>query len=123
MAEPATTTTSTALVSAFSITALFPNLDAGSVLGALCGATLLIVGRKELGRFKSIALFFASFVIGILFSDLMTTVLCGILPQDLSDKTPLSLGALLVSILATQLLLLILNQDLASIIKIIRGRI
>lgn len=123
MAEPATTTTSTALISAFSITTLFPNLDSGSILGALCGATLLIVGKKEFGRIKSIALFFSSFLIGILFADLMTTALCNILPQTLSEKTPLSLGALLVSIIATQLLLLILNQDLASLIKILRGKI
>jgi len=123
MAEPTTTTTSTALISAFSITALFPNLDASSVLGALCGATLLIVGKKEFGRFKSILLFFVSFLIGIQFADLMTTILCDFLPSGLADKTPLSLGALVVSILITQLLLLILNQDLASLIKIIRGRI
>lgn len=123
MTEPTATTTSTALISAFSITTLFPNLDAGAVLGALCGATLLIVGKKEFGRIKSIALFFTSFLIGILFADLMTTALCGVLPQELSTKTPLSLGALLVSILATQLLLLVMNQDLASLIKIIRGKI
>ena len=123
MAEPTSATTSTVLVSAFSITTLFPNLDLSSVLGALCGATLLIVGKKEFGRLKNIALFFTSFFIGILFADLTTTILCQVLPQELSDKTSLSLGALLVSILATQLLLLILNQDLGSLIKIIRGKV
>jgi fucose permease len=123
MTEPATTTTSTALISAFSITALFPNIDPGAILGALCGATLLIVGRNEFGRVKSVALFFVSFLMGILFADLMTTALCYVLPQELSNKTPLSLGALFVSILATQLLLLIMKQDLASLIKIIRGKL
>lgn len=121
MTEPATTTTGTALISAVSLTTLFPGLNASVVLGALCGATLLIVGRKELSRFKSILLFFTSFFIGILFADLMTSLLCNFLPQHVSDKTPLSFGAFIVSILATQLLLLILDQDLATLIKIIKG--
>ena len=120
MAEPTTaTTTSTALISAYSITTLFPNLDASVVLGALCGATLLIVGKNEFGRFKSILLFFVSFLIGIQFADFMMVLL----PLDLAAKTPRGFGALLVSILITQLLLLLLKQDLASLIKIIRGKV
>ncbi|WP_392565146.1 putative holin [Utexia brackfieldae] len=121
MAEPTTTTTTTALISAFSISALFPNLDANVVLGALCGATVLIIKKREISRFKSVLLFFASFLIGILFADFMASVISNFAPDSIT--VPNSLGALVVSVLITQLLLLIIDQDLASLIKLIRGKI
>lgn len=54
MNEPVTGTVVAASVSAFSIATLFPTLQAPVVLGALCGALLLVISQKEIGLFLRI---------------------------------------------------------------------
>lgn len=86
MNEPVTGTVVAASVSAFSIATLFPTLQAPVVLGALCGALLLVISQKEIGLFLRIIFFCVAFVIGLLTADLFTALVAGYLPQHLMEK-------------------------------------
>ncbi|HHV2301938.1 TPA: putative holin [Escherichia coli] len=124
MNEPVTGTVVAASVSAFSIATLFPTLQAPVVLGALCGALLLVISQKEIGPFLRIIFFCVAFVIGLLTADLFTALVAGYLPQHLMEKVSPGIGALLSSALTVKALLWAIRQldNPGQLLDFLRGR-
>jgi|GEM_PF-5093851 len=122
MSEPTITAqTSTALSSALGLALVVPNLDGSAILASMCGAAILILSKEKILRAKACVLFVISFVLGILFADFATDIIQFLLPHFLAEKVPLSLGALLVSLLVVQSALFLLQQDLKNLIELIKG--
>lgn len=119
MNEPVTA----AAVGAFSIATLFPALQAPVVLGALCGALLLVISQKEIGLFLRLAFFCVAFVVGLLTADLFTALIAGYLPLHLTEKVSPGFGALLSSALTVKILLWVIRQmdDPGQLFDFLRG--
>ena len=124
MNESVTGTVVAASVSAFSIATLFPALQAPVVLGALCGALLLVISQKEIGLFLRIIFFCVAFVIGLLTADLFTALVAEYLPQHLTEKVSPGFGALLSSALIVKGLLWAIRQmdNPSQLLNFLRGR-
>lgn len=123
MTEPTTATTTTAMISAFSVATIYPNIENGIILGALCGSILLILNEGNISVLRRIALFFISFMLGMLLAEFTVQLLNEVLPESIQDKMPFSLGALIASAVSVKLMLwLIKNIDNPlSVINFIKG--
>lgn len=123
MTEPTTATTTTAMISAFSVATIYPNIENGIILGALCGSILLILNEGNISVLRRIALFFISFMLGMLLAEFTVQLLNEVLPESIQDKIPFSLGALIASAVSVKLMLwLIKNIDNPlSVINFIKG--
>lgn len=122
MNEPVTGTA--ASVSAFSIATLFPSLQAPVLLGALCGALLLVISQKEIGLPLRITFFCVAFITGLLTADLFAALVAGYLPQHLMEKVSPGFGALLSSALTVKALLWAIRQldNPDQLFDFLRGR-
>ncbi len=109
MTEP-TTTTFTAVISAFSISMIYPNIENGIILGALCGSILLVISDERISVLRRIVLFFISFAMGMLLAELTLYLLLPFFPSNIQSKVPLGLGALVASAVSVKLLLWIIKM-------------
>ncbi|OCG24568.1 hypothetical protein A9G22_03935 [Gilliamella sp. App2-1] len=109
MIEP-TTTTFTAIISAFSISIIYPNIENGMILGALCGSILLVISEEHISVFRRIILFFISFSIGMLLAEMTLNLLIPLFPSNIQPKVPLGLGALVASAVSVKLLLWLIKK-------------
>lgn len=118
MTEPTTATTATAMISVFSVVTIYPNIENGVILGALCGSILLILNEGNISVLRRIALFLISFMLGVLLAEFSVELMSEILPSTIQDKMPLSLGALIASAVSVKLMLWLIkhiNNPLAVI--------
>lgn len=109
MTEP-TTTTFTAVISAFSISMIYPNIENGIILGALCGSILLVISEECISVLRRIILFFISFAIGMLLAEMTLFLLMPLFPINIQQKMPLGLGALIASAVSVKLLLWLIKK-------------
>ncbi|MCX8578824.1 hypothetical protein J3U35_05160 [Gilliamella sp. B2717] len=109
MTEP-TTTTFTAVISAFSISIIYPNVENGIILGALCGSILLVISEEQISVLRRIVLFFISFAIGMLLAEITLYLLLPFFPSNIQTKVPLGLGALVASAVSVKLLLWLIKS-------------
>jgi hypothetical protein len=109
MTEP-TTTTFTAVISAFSISMIYPNIENGIILGALCGSILLVISEEHISVLRRIILFFISFAIGMLLAEITLYLLIPFFPSNIQTKVPLGLGALVASAVSVKLLLWLIKR-------------
>ncbi|OCG35540.1 MULTISPECIES: putative holin [Gilliamella] len=109
MTEP-TTTTFTAVISAFSISMIYPNIENGIILGALCGSILLVISEEHISVLRRTILFFISFVLGILLAEITLYLLIPLFPSNIQTKVPLGLGALVASAVSVKLLLWLIKK-------------
>lgn len=109
MTEP-TTATFTAIVSAFSVSMIYPNIENGIILGALCGSILLIISENNISVFRRIILFFISFAIGLLLAELTSYLIAPLFPVNVQEKIPVGLGALIASAISVKLLLWLIKR-------------
>lgn len=109
MTEP-TTTTFTAVISAFSISMIYPNIENGIILGALCGSILLVISEEHISVLRRIILFFISFAIGMLLAEITLYLLIPFFPSNIQTKVPLGLGALVASAVSVKLLLWLIKK-------------
>jgi len=124
MAEPTSSTTITsAIFSTLSISALLNGLDAGIILGALCGAMLLVLSQKEISLLKRLFFFLISFSLGVFLNELFSYAISLVIPTNLNDKLPAGFGALIASAISVKLLLWLINQadDPFNILNSMRG--
>lgn len=124
MTEPTSATTATAVISAFSLSAIYPNLENGLILGALCGSILLVLNENEISVIRRILLFFISFTLGLLLAELSADLISLILPESVKHKTPVGLGALVASAISIKLLIWMIKHidDLLEQLNIFRGK-
>ncbi|OCG78802.1 hypothetical protein A9G42_01975 [Gilliamella sp. Nev6-6] len=109
MTEP-TTTTFTAVISAFSISMIYPNIENGIILGALCGSILLVISEEHISVLRRTLLFFISFALGILLDEITLYLLIPLFPSNIQTKVPLGLGALVASAVSVKLLLWLIKK-------------
>ncbi len=95
---------------AFSLATLSPPFPAPVVLGALCGALLLVISQREIGLVLRVVFFCVAFVIGLLTADLFTALIAAYLPLHIADKLPPGLGALVSSAITVKALLRAIHQ-------------
>lgn len=123
MADLTTTTASTALFSAFSLSVIFPHIDASQVLGALSGSLLLVMTQNELSTLRRICFFAISFFLGVYLADFFIQVIdYYLLPKELHSALPKGFGALVASAVSVKLLLWVIRiidhpQVLSDIFK------
>lgn len=123
MTEP-TTITFTALISAFSVSMIYPNIENGIILGALCGSMLLVISENNISLLRRILLFFISFSIGLLLAELTVYLIIPLFPKNIEEKIPLGLGALISSAVSVKLLLWLIKHidDPTQLIATLKGK-
>lgn len=123
MTEPTAVTTTTAVISAFSVATIYPNIENGIILGALCGSILLILNEENISILRRIALFFISFILGLLLAEFTVELITNLLSDSIQTKIPFSLGAVIASGISVKLLLWLIKHidDPFAFINFIKG--
>lgn len=85
---------------------IFPNLSADIVISALAGSTVFFMTADEYSGLQKLILTFVSFFIGLIASKEATQYINIIAPINVSE----SVGALIVSALAVNVILFIRNK-------------
>ncbi|WP_337881775.1 putative holin [Chromobacterium haemolyticum] len=120
MAEPASTTAATVAITGVSLLALFPGLDAGTVLGAFAGAAVFVMSSNELGTLKKLAFLALAFVAGLIAAPMASTLLATMLPERVQVSA--GVGALLASALVIKVLIRLINKtDTADLLSGLKG--
>lgn len=119
-----TTTTFTAIINHFLISVIYPNIENGVILGALCGSILLVISEDRISTLRRIILFFISFSIGMLLSEMTLNLLIPFFPSNIQSTIPLGFGALVSSAVSVKLLLWIIKKfdDPTDIFNNFRGK-
>ena len=123
MTEP-TSLTFTAIISAFSLSMIYPNIENGIILGALCGSILLVISEQCISLLRRIVLFLISFSMGLLLAEMTLYLLIPIFPTNIQTKMPLGLGALISSAISVKLLLWLIKKfdDPTNFFNYFRGK-
>jgi len=116
-----TTNAPSALSTALGLALLLPDLEGGVMLASFCGAALLVISREQFNGVTTVFLFVVSFITGLLFADFGSAAARFLLPTSMAASISLSFGAFLVSMSITQLSLLLLKQDLPTLLSIIKN--
>ncbi|MFQ1008883.1 hypothetical protein B6D16_09885 [Gilliamella apicola] len=123
MTEP-TSLTFTSFISAFSLSMIYPNIENGIILGALCGSILLVISEQCISLLRRIILFLISFSMGLLLAEMTLYLLIPIFPTNIQTKMPLGLGALISSAISVKLLLWLIKKfdDPTNFFNYFRGK-
>ncbi|MFQ1055676.1 hypothetical protein B6D12_08525 [Gilliamella apicola] len=123
MTEP-TSLTFTSFISAFSLSMIYPNIENGIILGALCGSILLVISEQCISLLRRIVLFLISFSMGLLLAEMTLYLLIPIFPTNIQTKMPLGLGALISSAISVKLLLWLIKKfdDPTNFFNYFRGK-
>lgn len=123
MTEP-TSLTFTSFISAFSLSMIYPNIENGIILGALCGSILLVISEQCISLLRRIVLFLISFSMGLLLAEMTLYLLIPIFPNNIQTKMPLGLGALISSAISVKLLLWLIKKfdDPTNFFNYFRGK-
>lgn len=121
MAEPVSSTATTASLLAVAILAIFPGIDPAVVLGAFAGASVFVISSSELTLFKRIGFFLVSFTAGMIAARMVAGVIDSLLPAQIEVAD--GVGALIAAALAIKLLLYLIRMadDPAKALRDIKG--
>lgn len=110
MPEPISTFTATSTLAGLAMLFTLPGLDPAMVLGAFTGAIVFAATAEEKGVLRNITLLIASFITGLLLTDMAADLLANILPVSINVSK--AVGALLASSMTVRLLQTVIrNQD------------
>ncbi|MGL6006107.1 putative holin [Aeromonas sobria] len=110
MPEPISTFTATSTLAGLAMLFTLPGLDPAMVLGAFTGAIVFAATAEEKGVLRNITLLIASFITGLLLTDMAADLLANILPVSINVSK--AVGALIASSMTVRLLqTAIRNQD------------
>ena len=103
---------------------IYPNIENGIILGALCGSILLVISEQYISVLRRIVLFFISFAMGLLLAEMTLYLLIPIFPANIQTKMPLGLGALVASAISVKLLLWLIKKfdDPTDLFNNFRGK-
>lgn len=119
MAEPASTSAATLALTGAGLLALYPGLDAGTVLGAFAGGAVFVLSSHELSAAKKLAFLLLSIAAGIVGSASTASLIDWLLPGPVDvDK---GVGALVASAVAVKLLLWLIASNPAELLAGLRG--
>ena len=96
---------------------LVTGIDYGVVFGAFAGAVFYVATAVNITRFRLVAYFMTSFIVGVLGAGLIGTKLA--IWTGYSDRPLDALGAVLISALIIKILTFLNNQDLSDLYKIL----
>ncbi len=96
---------------------LVTGIDYGVVFGAFAGAVFYVATAVNITRFRLVAYFMTSFIVGVLGAGLIGTKL--VIWTGYSDRPLDALGAVLISALIIKILTFLNNQDLSDLYKIL----
>lgn len=121
MAEPTSTTATTLAVTGASLLALFPGLDAGSVLGAFAGASVFVMSSNDLGTVRKLAFLGLAIVAGLIAAPMAAALLSTIVPKGVQVSA--GVGALTASALVIKVLIWLINKadNPASLLAGLKG--
>ncbi|MBM2883186.1 hypothetical protein JFK97_02175 [Chromobacterium phragmitis] len=119
MAEPVSSTATTATLAAVAGLAMLPGIDAAVVLGAFAGAAVFVLSSDSLSLAKKAGFFIVSFVAGLVAAAGVASLLARWLPIDASP----GVGALLAAALAVKVLLWLIRlaDDPAAAVRGMKG--
>ncbi|MBS4688595.1 hypothetical protein J4G63_15275 [Aeromonas sobria] len=110
MPEPISTFTATSTLAGLAMLFTLPGLDPAMVLGAFTGAIVFAATAEEKGVLRNITLLIASFITGLLLTDMAADLLANILPVSINVSK--AVGALIASSMTVRLLQTVIrNQD------------
>lgn len=110
MPEPISSSVATSTLTGLVLLSALPGVDFSVVLGALTGALLFIATSDEPTLWRKVFLSVASFLSGLLMTDMASQLLATVLPLNVFANK--AVAALLASALTVRLLQAILrNQD------------
>lgn len=123
MTEPTTATSITAVMSAFSIATIYPNIENGVILGALCGSILLVLTEENISILRRVILFLISFILGIILAEFAVQLIRIVFPSSLQNDIPVSFGALITSAITVKPLLWLIKRidNPIDIFKFLKG--
>lgn len=122
MPEPISSSAATSSITGL-ILMLFtlPGVDASVVLGAFTGALIFAAITEELGRWRKIALFTASFITGLLLADLVGHLVANVLPASVNVSN--AVGAIIASTMTVKAFkIAMLNMDNLFAVLLNKGR-
>jgi hypothetical protein len=119
MAEPVSSTATTATLAAVAGLSMLPGIDAAVVLGAFAGAAVFVLSSDSLSLVKRAVFFVASFIAGLVAAAGVASLLARWLPIEASP----GVGALLAAALAVKVLLWLIRlaDDPAAAVRGIKG--
>ncbi|WP_199103177.1 phage holin family protein [Aquitalea sp. ASV11] len=120
MAEPVSSTATTASLLAVALLTLFPGMDPDVVLGAFAGASVFVISATDLPLFKRFTFFILSFTAGLLAARMVAGIIDTALPAEIEVAE--SVGAMAASALAIKLLLWLIQlaEDPAKAVRDIK---
>ena len=96
---------------------LVTGIDYGVVFGAFAGAVFYVATAVNITRFRLVAYFMTSFIVGVLGSGLIGTKLA--IWPGYNERPLAALGAVLISALIIKILTFLNNQELTDLYKIL----
>lgn len=119
MAEPVSSTASSLMLVAIALIALFPGIDAATVLGAFAGSSVFVLSAAPLPLGRRAVFFIASFITGCLAADGVARLLSHWQAIAVSP----GVGAILAAALAVKLLqwLIRLADDPTALLRQWKG--
>ncbi|EIV5186963.1 putative holin [Serratia marcescens] len=103
MTEPVGTGAATATLTGVTVAGLLSGVDSGVLIGAFAGAVIFVMSASEFSLLRKLALFVASWLVGILAAPFTAAIITWATPSDIEAHAPV--GALVASAIAVRLLM------------------
>ncbi|EMW1017629.1 hypothetical protein AAEK50_004562 [Serratia marcescens] len=103
MTEPVGTGAATATLTGVTVAGLLSGVDSGVLIGAFAGAVIFVMSASEFSLLRKLALFVASWLVGILAAPFTAAIITWATPADIEAHAPV--GALVASAIAVRLLM------------------
>ncbi|HHQ4468341.1 TPA: putative holin [Aeromonas veronii] len=120
MPEPISSSAATSTLTGLALLFTLPGVDPAMVLSSLTGAVLFISATEEHSRWRKIALFVVSFIVGLVMADLACQLLGMALPTGVTVSK--AVGALISSALMVRLLQAAMRTELGTLLNILLNR-
>ena len=120
MPEPISSSAATSTLTGLALLFTLPGVDPAMVLSSLTGAVLFISATEEHSRWRKIALFVVSFIVGLVMADLACQLLGMALPAGVTVSK--AVGSLLSSALMVRLLQAAMRTEFGTILNILLNR-
>lgn len=108
MAEPITSGTASVALGAVTLLALFPGLQAETVLGAFAGAVVFVLSAKDLSLPLKAAFWLLSMIAGVVCAATVAALMSSVLPSKVIVSS--GVGALVAASVVIRLLLWLIRR-------------
>ena len=120
MPEPISSSAATSTLTGLALLFTLPGVDPAMVLSSLTGAVLFISATEEHSRWRKLALFAVSFIVGLVMADLASQLLGMLLPAGVNVSK--AVGSLLSSALMVRVLQTAMRTEFGTLLNIFLNR-